>query len=154
MSVTELNRGVEGGEASRGCHLTSSPNKTMASTSKESEALEPCTRLVVELSGGLELLFGKKKRLEVELPDTFRAGTDGDARGKEAAAAPPTVRDVIAYVAKTECTERVELFTRNGSVTPGILVLLNGADWELEGELDAEVFDGDEISFISTLHGG
>lgn len=125
----------------------------MAATAQEQA--EACTRLVVELSGGLELLFGKRKRIEVELPDTFRVGaavTGGGGGG--AAGTAPTVRDVIAYVAKTECTERVELFTRNGSVTPGILVLLNGADWELEGELDAEVFDGDEVAFISTLHGG
>ncbi len=37
---------------------------------------------------------------------------------------------------------------------PGILVLINDADWELEGELDYELKDGDEIVFISTLHGG
>lgn len=36
----------------------------------------------------------------------------------------------------------------------GILVLVNGADWELEGELEYELEDGDEIVFISTLHGG
>lgn len=37
---------------------------------------------------------------------------------------------------------------------PGILVLINDADWELEGELDYELRDRDEIVFISTLHGG
>lgn len=37
---------------------------------------------------------------------------------------------------------------------PGILVLINDADWELEGELDYELQDGDEVCFISTLHGG
>lgn len=37
---------------------------------------------------------------------------------------------------------------------PGILVLINDADWELEGELEYELQDGDEVCFISTLHGG
>ena len=37
---------------------------------------------------------------------------------------------------------------------PGILVLINDADWELEGELDYELQDKDEVVFISTLHGG
>jgi len=37
---------------------------------------------------------------------------------------------------------------------PGILVLINDADWELEGELDYELKDRDEMVFISTLHGG
>lgn len=37
---------------------------------------------------------------------------------------------------------------------PGILVLINDTDWELEGEGDYKLQDKDEIVFISTLHGG
>ena len=37
---------------------------------------------------------------------------------------------------------------------PGVLVLVNDTDWELEGEGDYQLKDGDEIVFISTLHGG
>ncbi|XP_027963674.1 ubiquitin-related modifier 1 isoform X1 [Eumetopias jubatus] len=37
---------------------------------------------------------------------------------------------------------------------PGILVLVNDADWELLGELDYQLQDRDSILFISTLHGG
>ena len=37
---------------------------------------------------------------------------------------------------------------------PGILVLINDTDWELEGEGDYQLKNGDEIVFISTLHGG
>jgi len=37
---------------------------------------------------------------------------------------------------------------------PGILVLINDTDWELEGEGDYILQDDDEIVFISTLHGG
>ncbi|GMG39955.1 unnamed protein product [Ambrosiozyma monospora] len=40
------------------------------------------------------------------------------------------------------------------TVTPGILVLVNDTDWELEGELEYVLEDGDLISFTSTLHGG
>lgn len=37
---------------------------------------------------------------------------------------------------------------------PGILVLINDADWELEGEENYELQQGDNILFVSTLHGG
>lgn len=37
---------------------------------------------------------------------------------------------------------------------PGILVLINDADWELEGEEAYEIQAGDNILFVSTLHGG
>lgn len=37
---------------------------------------------------------------------------------------------------------------------PGILVLVNDADWELEGEEAYEIQPGDNILFVSTLHGG
>lgn len=37
---------------------------------------------------------------------------------------------------------------------PGILVLINDADWELEGEEAYELRPGDNILFVSTLHGG
>lgn len=37
---------------------------------------------------------------------------------------------------------------------PGILVLINDADWELEGEESYELQEGDNILFVSTLHGG
>lgn len=42
--------------------------------------------------------------------------------------------------------------TRNSR--PGILILINSTDWELEGELEYELEEGDGIVFISTLHGG
>lgn len=37
---------------------------------------------------------------------------------------------------------------------PGILVLINDTDWELEGEGEYRLKNGDEVVFISTLHGG
>ena len=40
------------------------------------------------------------------------------------------------------------------SSRPGILVLINDADWELEGEASYELQPNDNIVFVSTLHGG
>lgn len=40
------------------------------------------------------------------------------------------------------------------SSRPGILVLINDADWELEGEDQYELQPRDQIVFVSTLHGG
>lgn len=37
---------------------------------------------------------------------------------------------------------------------PGILVLINDSDWELEGGLDYRLAPNDRIMLISTLHGG
>ena len=44
--------------------------------------------------------------------------------------------------------------TLSHSSRPGILVLVNDTDWELEGEGEYALKDGDELVFISTLHGG
>ena len=33
-------------------------------------------------------------------------------------------------------------------------MLINDADWELEGEDQYELKEGDSILFVSTLHGG
>lgn len=50
--------------------------------------------------------------------------------------------------------ERPELFMDGDNLRPGVLVLINDTDWELEGEERYQIHDGDEIVFISTLHGG
>ena len=49
---------------------------------------------------------------------------------------------------------RKELFVLNGNIRPGILVLINDADWELEGEDKYELKREDNVLFVSTLHGG
>jgi molybdopterin converting factor small subunit len=41
----------------------------------------------------------------------------------------------------------------SGGVLPGILVMLNDVDSEVEG-LDVALNAGDTVTFISTLHGG
>jgi ubiquitin related modifier 1 len=47
-----------------------------------------------------------------------------------------------------------EVVAHTSSRRPGILVLINEADWELEGEEKYEIQNGDTILFVSTLHGG
>ncbi|TRM66860.1 ubiquitin-like modifier 1 [Schizophyllum amplum] len=99
----------------------------------------------VEFSGGLELLFGNVRRHKVTLPAV---------KGDDASASPADVESLIDYLAKNLLKERVELFVEDGSVRPGILVLINNTDWELEGEGEYVLQPNDEIVFISTLHGG
>ena len=58
--------------------------------------------------------------------------------------------------------DRPELFLKDKhekdasrlDVRPGILVLVNDADWELVGQTEYTLEDGDNVTFISTLHGG
>jgi len=64
------------------------------------------------------------------------------------------LKELLAWIRDNLCKERPELFMQNETVRPGILVLINDADWELEGELEYHIKDGDNIVFISTLHGG
>ncbi|KAJ3021811.1 Ubiquitin- modifier 1 [Thoreauomyces humboldtii] len=95
----------------------------------------------LEFSGGMELLFNNEKKKTVVLPDTFVAGA-------------ATLLDLLPWLRDNLLTERAELFMQGDSVRPGILVLVNDADWELEGELEYVIKDQDTFVFISTLHGG
>jgi len=65
-----------------------------------------------------------------------------------------TLKELIVWIRDNMVKERPELFIVNGSLRPGILALVNDADWELLGGMDCEVRDGDNVVFISTLHGG
>ncbi|CAM1324276.1 Uncharacterised protein g8625 [Pycnogonum litorale] len=95
--------------------------------------------ITIELSGGAELLFDGVKMHKVHLPAQENVWT---------------IKQLIEWMKISMLKERPELFMQNGSVRPGILVLVNDADWELMGELEYEIQDNDRIVFISTLHGG
>ena len=84
----------------------------------------------------MELLFDKKKNLEVEVAD-----------GK-------TLGDLIAVLKADYLKEKEELFVQGDTVRPGIIVLVNDTDWELEGQEKYVLQAGDTLAFISTLHGG
>ncbi|KAK4811662.1 hypothetical protein QYF61_024734 [Mycteria americana] len=64
------------------------------------------------------------------------------------------IRSLLKWIKQNLLKERPELFMQGESVRPGILVLINDADWELMGELDYKLQDQDNVLFISTLHGG
>ncbi|KAG9308290.1 ubiquitin-related modifier 1 [Chiua virens] len=130
--------------------------------------------LTIEFSGGLELLFGNQRRHTVSLPVVV-VQTGGDDpiqhhRDRDGGT-PPTVTHLIHHLRTHLLQERPELFIDGDTVyvvrlglgsgcshhpgsRPGILVLINDTDWELEGEGGYELKSGDEIVFISTLHGG
>ncbi|XP_050447316.1 ubiquitin-related modifier 1 [Cataglyphis hispanica] len=93
--------------------------------------------LTVEFGGGAELLFDKKKRHELDLP--------GDEW---------TLKGLLFWLRDNLLTERPELFMQGDTVRPGILILVNDADWELLGEGDYKLCPRDRVLFISTLHGG
>lgn len=81
--------------------------------------------LTIELSGGLDLLFGKVKKHSVSVPPKKE-----DEEQKDGVI---SVRTVLAYMRDSMLKERPELFMQGDSVRPGILVLINDTDWELEG---------------------
>lgn len=87
--------------------------------------------------GGLEHLFDNRKRIDVDTPEEVA-----------------TVGDLIQWIRKTLVRERHDMFVLGGSIRPGVLVLINDVDWELEDTVRYEIVDGDSFAFISTLHGG
>ncbi|KKA26912.1 hypothetical protein TD95_002130 [Thielaviopsis punctulata] len=66
-----------------------------------------------------------------------------------------TVGELITHLSEDVMKDsRKDLFVIDGHIRPGIMVLINEVDWELEGEEECELVDGDEVLFVSTLHGG
>ncbi|KAI4133325.1 MAG: hypothetical protein LQ347_002217 [Umbilicaria vellea] len=99
--------------------------------------------IAVEFTGGLELLFSNRRKHQLSLP---AKDEDGQAAN---------VAFLVRYLCQHLMSDRrEELFVMEGTVRPGILVLINDADWELEGEHSYELQNGDSILFVSTLHGG
>jgi ubiquitin related modifier 1 len=111
-------------------------------------------------SGGLEILFANERKHKVTLPAQLENGTR------------PNISYLLQYLVDNVMKDRrKELFVLEDNVyvlckniavgitdchcrRPGILVLINDADWELEGEEKYEIQQGDNIVFVSTLHGG
>uniref|UniRef100_A0A0B7AWM6 Ubiquitin-related modifier 1 homolog n=1 Tax=Arion vulgaris TaxID=1028688 RepID=A0A0B7AWM6_9EUPU len=93
----------------------------------------------MEFSGGAELLCGNIKKHNLSLPKQ-------ENKWK--------IRSLLTWIRDNLIQERPELLIQGNTVRPGILVLVNDADWELLGELDYELEENDKIVFISTLHGG
>ncbi|KAK2073732.1 hypothetical protein P8C59_007984 [Phyllachora maydis] len=98
--------------------------------------------VTVEFFGGLEMLFSHEKRHALSIPALDREGK------------PSSIAFLINYLCENFLTDRKELFVLDEHLRPGILVLINDADWELEGEEAYELKGGDKVLFVSTLHGG
>ncbi|KAJ5902473.1 hypothetical protein N7495_003001 [Penicillium taxi] len=99
--------------------------------------------ITVEFTGGLELLFGNERKHQVSLP---ARSDDGN---------PSNIAYLLRYLVDNLLKDqRKEMFIMEDNVRPGILVLINDADWELEGEETYELQPRDNIVFVSTLHGG
>jgi ubiquitin related modifier 1 len=88
-------------------------------------------------SGGLEMLFENKKAIDIHVD-----------------ASPFSMKDLIEELRAKHLREKEEMFIAGGSVRPGIIVLINDTDWELEDTTSYQLQAGDRVAFISTLHGG
>ena len=97
--------------------------------------------VTIEFSGGAELLFGNVKQHHVTLPQCHDNASW-------------TLGALIPWIKDNLLKERSELFMQGESVRPGILVIVNDADWEILGEHNYVIQEKDHIVFISTLHGG
>ena len=123
---------------------------------------------VVFRSGGMEVLFDYKRAHQVQIPKKTSSNADVD------------IRYLIHWLVENLLTDktRTDLFAQGESVLvfaypssyhsranvllmlfslclvyvsrPGILVLVNDTDWELEGELDYKIQPRDSIMFISS----
>ncbi|CAP73764.1 uncharacterized protein PODANS_2_11240 [Podospora anserina S mat+] len=109
-------------------------------------APEPETMPIsVDFLGGLDTLFSNKTSHTISLPLLNPSDSS-----------PANVGFLISYLVKHHLKHpRTEFFVQDdGHLTPGILVLINEADWELEGEEECELKAGDKVVFVSTMHGG
>lgn len=95
--------------------------------------------VTLEFSGGAELLFGNVRKHDVTLKHSTPKWNIGR---------------LLMWIKDNLLQQRPELFIQGNTVRPGILVLINEADWMLLGETEYEIENHDTITFISTLHGG
>jgi len=89
------------------------------------------------------MLFANQRTQTIALPRVDSTGS------------PVDISFLVQYLCERVMKDsRKELFVLDGTVRPGILVLINDADWELEGEGSYKLQRNDHILFVSTLHGG
>lgn len=96
-------------------------------------------KVKAEFGGGAELLFEKRKTIDLNLTKNGSTWT---------------VEKVICLLRDEYIKERPELFASGTKIRPGILILINDVDYEILGGNQYELKDNDRILFISTLHGG
>ncbi|KAM0788282.1 hypothetical protein ACM66B_001428 [Microbotryomycetes sp. NB124-2] len=124
----------------------------------------PTIDLTIEFGGGMELLFDNEHIHKVRVPRFYDPSSLNSATAKSNPKHAPQpvngkqtdIRFLIWWLREYLLSDkdRPELFSQGETIRPGILILINSTDWELEGELEYELAHGDELVFISTLHGG
>ncbi|KAK7678150.1 Ubiquitin- modifier 1 [Cerrena zonata] len=98
-------------------------------------------KVKVEFLGGLDVISSGVREHKLSVPLE-----EGEA----------TLKDLVDYITKTIITDPkdIPVFIEDDTVRPGILVLINDTDWELEGGEEYVIESGDVFTFTSTLHGG
>jgi ubiquitin related modifier 1 len=93
--------------------------------------------ITVEFGGGLDSITNTKtKCVNIDVPVQ-------------------TIGELIGWIRRNHVREKHDFFANgDGMIRPGVLVLVNETDWELEGKTAYQLQPGDRIAFISTLHGG
>lgn len=98
-------------------------------------------KVKVEFLGGLDVISENIREHKLIMPKE-----EGEA----------TLKDLIEYITQTVISDPkdIPVFIEDGTVRPGILVLINDTDWELEEKEEYVIENGDIFTFTSTLHGG
>ncbi|ODV81336.1 ubiquitin-like protein [Suhomyces tanzawaensis NRRL Y-17324] len=98
-------------------------------------------RVKIEFLGGLDVISSGVREHKAVVPLE-----EGEA----------TMKDLVEYVTHNIISDPkdIPVFIEDDTVRPGILVLINDTDWELEGQEEYVLESGDVFTFTSTLHGG
>ncbi|KAH7823304.1 putative ubiquitin related modifier 1 [Monocercomonoides exilis] len=93
-------------------------------------------KLKLYFSGGIEGLFKGVKNHEIDISESV------------------TIQTIVPWIqANLLSGDEKHEFCVDGKIRPGIIFLVNDADWALF-DATTPLQEGDEISFISTIHGG
>ena len=89
-------------------------------------------KVKVEFLGGLDIISESKREHKCILPYE-----EGEV----------TVKELIEYITKNiiKDPKDIPVFIEDNTVRPGILVLINDTDWELEGMEDYVIENGDVL---------
>ncbi|GMM29881.1 ubiquitin-related modifier [Martiniozyma asiatica (nom. inval.)] len=100
----------------------------------------PSVSVKCEFLGGLDHIFGGLRSAKCQVE------SEKDA----------TIRELLKYITDNflKDAKDYDVFIQDETVRPGILVLINDTDWELEEKEDYVLESGDVVTFTSTLHGG
>lgn len=96
-------------------------------------------RITVDFSAGCELHFGTS---QLQLVSVVPTGS--------------TLNDLVLLLHSSYAKEKPDglLDPAHSGLRPGILALVNDTDCEVLGGFEYVLCDGDNVSLISTLHGG